>query len=150
MKSNLNAFTKRSSRRRVCFFALSVMLITELAACTTTNTTAASSRGSGKITQATTCPQCKMVAVTVPQPVAPSFVWGHPWYPWGAGYGWGGLGNGFGWGVGSLGYSTVYEDRCPGCKGVLKTFFTEGKWQHKCTVCAQKPFTCPVVHPERT
>lgn len=33
-------------------------------------------------------------------------------------------------------YATTYEDKCLSCSGVLKTFFTEGKW---------KP---PVVHPD--
>jgi len=36
---------------------------------------------------------------------------------------------------------------CPGCQGALITFFKEGKFQHKCSICSQGPFTCPVVHP---
>ncbi len=42
---------------------------------------------------------------------------------------------------------TTYEDTCPGCQGAIKTFFKEGKLKHKCSVCKESPFTCPVIHP---
>lgn len=42
--------------------------------------------------------------------------------------------------------STQMEHSCPNCQGVLKTFFKEGKLQHKCSVCTQNAFTCPVSH----
>ncbi len=35
---------------------------------------------------------------------------------------------------------------CPGCQGALTTFFKEGKLKHKCSICEQAPFSCPVAH----
>ena len=119
-------------------------LIALLVGCAETGA-AASNRSATKIREATTCPQCKMVAVTAPQPMGPSFVYGRPFAGFASGYSWGGLGNGFGWSPTGF-WHTAYEDKCPGCRGTLKTFFTEGKWNHKCTVCEQKPFTCPLEH----
>jgi hypothetical protein len=43
--------------------------------------------------------------------------------------------------------TTLYRDTCRGCQGALTTFFKEGKWKHKCSVCKDSPFTCPVYHP---
>ena len=43
---------------------------------------------------------------------------------------------------------TTYEHRCEGCQGALITFFREGKFQHKCSICKETPFTCPVIHPD--
>lgn len=88
-----------------------------------------------------------MVAVTVPSPIFPSSIYGGAFTGFGTRYGWDGLTNGFVWGTGRGDYATVYEDKCPGCSGVLKTFLTEGKWKHKCSLCAQRPFTCPVMRP---
>ncbi len=31
----------------------------------------------------------------------------------------------------------------------MKTFFREGEWKHKCSVCKDTPYTCPVIHPQR-
>jgi len=115
-----------------------------LTSCAETGTVAANS-STGKVRQATTCPQCKMVAVTAPQPLGPSFGYGRPATAFGAGYRWGGLDNGFGWSPTGFWYTT-YEDKCPGCKGTVKTFFAEDKWKHKCTVCEQRPFTRPIAH----
>lgn len=42
--------------------------------------------------------------------------------------------------------STQMEHQCPNCQGALKTLFKEGKLHHKCSVCAQGTFTCPVSH----
>lgn len=89
--------------------------------CASTNETG----GKGK--QALVCPQCKMVAVTVDRP-----------YSGGANRG----------AYGSYGGKrTVYNDTCPGCQGAIQTFFKEGKLKHKCSVCKESPFTCPVFHP---
>jgi hypothetical protein len=122
--------------------ALTLPATLSLSGCATSNDSAA-----GKRREATICPQCKMVAVTPPQPVGPGLRYGPGFSGFGPKYRWGGLGTAFGWATGPFGYATAYEDTCPGCKGALKTFFTEGKWNHKCSVCQQKPFTCPVSHP---
>ena len=91
-----------------------------LSGCAGTNDTG----GKGK--QALVCPQCKMVAVTVERPVFRS----------------GGRFGGYGSGA-----TTIYEDTCPGCQGAIETFFKEGKLKHKCSVCKETPFICPVFHP---
>jgi len=78
----------------------------------------------GKGKHALVCPQCKMVAVTVYRPYVG--VRGH---------------------VGSPGPTTFYEDTCPGCQGAITTLFKEGKLKHKCSVCKESPFTCPISHP---
>ncbi len=77
----------------------------------------------GQRKQALVCPQCKMVAVTVNRPYS-------------------GTGRGHYGGT-----QTVYNDTCPGCQGALTTFFKEGKLKHKCSVCKESPFTCPLSHP---
>ena len=41
----------------------------------------------------------------------------------------------------------LHEYTCPGCKGALTGFVSEGKWQHKCSICKQHVFICPVSHP---
>lgn len=41
---------------------------------------------------------------------------------------------------------TEIKHSCPGCQGALTTLFTEGKLQHKCSVCEQSPFSCPFSH----
>ena len=43
--------------------------------------------------------------------------------------------------------AVVYRDECPNCQGALETFFREGKWKHKCSVCKDTPYTCPILHP---
>lgn len=35
---------------------------------------------------------------------------------------------------------------CPGCQGSLVTLFKEGKLKHRCTICEQGPYSCPVAH----
>lgn len=42
---------------------------------------------------------------------------------------------------------TRTEHSCPGCQGSLVTLFKEGKLQHKCSLCEQSPFSCPLSHP---
>lgn len=88
--------------------------------CASTNETA------GKGEQALVCPQCKMVAVTVNRPYI--------------------SGSGPGAYLGGR-KQTVDRDTCPGCQGAITTFFKEGKLTHKCSVCKESPFTCPVLHP---
>lgn len=87
--------------------------------CASTNETG----GKGK--QALVCPQCKWVAVATTRP---HFGYGHDT---------------------RLGRvpAKVYEDTCPGCQGVIETLFREGKWKHKCSICKDSPYTCPVFHP---
>jgi len=67
--------------------------------------------------EALVCPECKMVAVTNP-------------YRWGR-----------------SSRHQVYVDQCPGCQGAIVTLLKEGKLQHKCSICKEKPFKCPVFHP---
>ena len=104
--------------------ALSIALagagLLALSGCASTNDTG----GKGK--QALVCPQCKMVAVTVDRPYFPS----------------GGRYSGY-----RGGPTTFYDDTCPGCQGAITTLFKEGKLKHKCSVCKETPFTCPVFHP---
>jgi hypothetical protein len=38
-------------------------------------------------------------------------------------------------------YQKKYAHNCPGCKGEITTLLTEGKWEHKCTLCKDAP--CP-------
>ena len=82
--------------------------------------------------EALVCPECKMVAVTTYQPLSSGF----------GGPGW----RSYGWG-GPAYPLHVYQHQCPGCQGAIVTLFKEGKLQHKCSICKEKPFNCPVVHP---
>jgi hypothetical protein len=34
------------------------------------------------------------------------------------------------------GRDTYTKHTCPGCKGSVESLFSEGKWMHKCSVCA--------------
>ncbi|MEO5718072.1 MAG: hypothetical protein ABIR29_05815 [Chthoniobacterales bacterium] len=43
--------------------------------------------------------------------------------------------------------STALAHQCPGCQGVLMSLLHKGKWEHKCSICAERAFVCPVVHP---
>jgi|SRR5581483_2496151 len=111
-----------------------------LQSCATENASTAASRDAGnKPGEALVCPQCKMVAVPFYRPIPP-YVY-YPGFPGGfpgwSTYAWGGL---------SL-PPTTYEDRCPGCQGAITTFVREGKLQHRCSICREKPFKCPVPHP---
>ena len=100
--------------------ALAGAALLALSGCASTNETG----GKGK--RALVCPQCKMVAVTV----------NRPYFPSGGRYG------GY-----RGGPTTFYDDTCPGCQGAITTLFKEGKLKHKCSVCKESPFTCPVFHP---
>ena len=81
----------------------------------------------GKGRQALVCPQCKIVAVTGKRPY----------------FGW----HGSGYYAGSDIPTTTYRDTCPGCLGTIKSRTVYGKWKHKCSVCKDTPFTCPLPHP---
>lgn len=74
--------------------------------------------------QALVCPQCKVVTVTRTVPVFE--------------------------GDGNLSPReeevTETQHSCPGCQGALTTFFKEGKLRHKCSICEQTPFSCPIAH----
>ena len=48
------------------------------------------------------------------------------------------------------GPSPVDSHTCPNCQGAMTTLFKEGKLKHKCSVCKDSPFTCPVFHPTST
>jgi hypothetical protein len=88
--------------------------------------------GEAKKQEALVCPQCRMVEVRS------AFVRPHGRYP------------GFPHrsASGAIYHGTTYEHRCEGCQGAIITFFREGKFQHKCSICAETPFTCPVIHPK--
>jgi hypothetical protein len=83
--------------------------------------------------EALVCPECKMVAVTTYKPGAYRLGGG----PYSGIYRWGR----------SSYHDQVYEDRCPGCQGIIVTVLKEGMLQHKCSICKEKPFKCPVFHP---
>ena len=81
--------------------------------------------GVAKKQEALVCPQCRMVKVKTVS-----------YHPGGGRY------------SGGSYPVTTYEHRCEGCQGALITFFREGKLQHKCSICKETPFTCPVIHPD--
>jgi hypothetical protein len=145
LQQNMSSMRPRSSKKfrrdkKTPAFIRSVAVLValilpttlSLSGCATSNDSTA-----GKRREATICPQCKMVAVTPLQPVGRGLRYGPGFSGFGPEYRWGGLGTGFSWTTGPFGYATAYEDTCPGCKGALKTFFTEGKWKHKCSICQQ-------------
>jgi hypothetical protein len=81
---------------------------------------------------AVVCPQCKMVETVAYLPAGPSFSR--------AGVS--------AYGVAGLGYpTTAHKHTCPGCQGTPTSFVRKGKWQHKCSICEQHAFSCPVIHP---
>lgn len=43
----------------------------------------------------------------------------------------------------------IYRTRhhCPGCQGALVTLFKDGKLEHRCSICSEKGFSCPISHP---
>jgi len=76
--------------------------------------------------QALVCPQCKEVTIEhFPKAISPDEEISYPH---------------------ANEYWTQIEHVCPGCQGALTTLFKEGKWQHKCSICEQSPFSCPVSH----
>lgn len=93
----------------------------------------ASITSSGRSQQVLVCPQCKMVKTVAWLPAGPSFSRAGV-----SAYGVNGL----------YPSPTITKHSCPGCQGTLTTFTREGKWEHKCSICAQRPFTCPMVHPD--
>jgi hypothetical protein len=95
----------------------------------------------GKVrgTESLVCPQCKMVAVATFPPYQ-ALPWAFAptgWYPGWSSSAWGGLAR----------PQTTYKDKCPGCQGAITTFARESKLKHKCSICTEKPFKCPVYHP---
>ena len=41
---------------------------------------------------------------------------------------------------------TETQHSCPGCQGAIATLLKEGKFHHKCSICEQEAFTCPISH----
>ena len=35
---------------------------------------------------------------------------------------------------------------CPGCQGRIATLFKEGKFEHRCSICKDSPYSCDVTH----
>lgn len=105
------------SRRYVIPIVLaSAFLVTVLVGCATTR----------PAEQALVCPRCKVVTIE-PSPDEFSIEEG--------------LTRSY-----RASHSTIVRHSCPGCQGALTTLFTEGKLQHKCSICDQSPFSCPVSH----
>ena len=84
--------------------------------------------------QALVCPQCKMVETVAWPPPGPSPPFSragvsaysvNPLYP----------------------RATITKHICSGCQGALTTFAREGKWEHICSICQQRAFNCPIIHP---
>ena len=95
-----------------------------LAGCATTHLSP-TAQAKTPLQEALVCPECRMVAVTTSKPRAYRLGrWGRSSYD-----------------------DQVYVDQCPGCQGIIVTLFKEGKLQHKCSICKEKPFRCPVFHP---
>ncbi|CAN5751022.1 hypothetical protein BH09VER1_BH09VER1_12110 [soil metagenome] len=107
------------TKSRITSLALAITTLIAFSGCATNGAV-------GKNKQALVCPQCKMVAETVERHYTDADESGR---------------------YGQLYTETVYKDSCPGCQGAIKTFFKEGKLQHKCSVCKDAPFTCPIFHP---
>lgn len=137
--------TKRTKIIKVTLAGVAALAVSGLLQSCATATPPARTAAGGKVkkTESIVCPQCKMVAVaSYGVPFA-----AHPWVFSTAGSGWYPGWSSFAWG--GLNYpQKTYEDKCPGCKGALTTLATEGKLQHKCSICTQKPFKCPVFHPD--
>ena len=89
----------------------------------------------GGTQQALVCPQCKMVETVAWLPAGPSFSRAGV-----SAYGVNGL----------YPSATLTKHSCPGCQGALTTFTREGKWEHKCSICQQRAFSCPIIHPNES
>ena len=82
--------------------------------------------------QALVCPRCKTVETVAWLPAGPSFSRA---------------------GVSAYGVNGLYpspsfkKHECPGCRGAMTTFARQGKWEHRCSICQQGTFSCPIIHP---
>lgn len=133
--------TTKSVRAPIAAVAM-IALSGLLQSCATPQQRVTTTGEKARKTESIVCPQCKMVAVaSFPPWQAHPWAFSSPsagWYPGWSSFGWGGLAY----------PQKTYEDKCPGCQGALTTFAREGKLKHKCSICAQRPFKCPVFHPE--
>ena len=134
--------TRTTKSVRAPIIAAAVIALSGLLqSCATPQQSVTTIGGKARKTESIVCPQCKMVAVaSFPPWQAHPWAFSSPsagWYPGWSSFGWGGLAY----------PQKAYEDKCPGCQGVLTTFAREGKLKHKCSICAQRPFKCPVFHP---
>lgn len=135
---------KRTTKLLKTLTAIAAMIALSglLQSCATPQQPVTTAGGKMRKTESIVCPQCKMVSVaSFPSWQTPPWVFSSPTagvYPGWSSFGWGGLGY----------PQKTYEDKCPGCQGALTTFAREGKLKHKCSICAQLPFKCPVFHPE--
>jgi hypothetical protein len=125
---------------KILLAAISAVMLSALLQSCATSPPPLTAGGKVRKSESIVCPQCKMVAVaTSPSFQSPLFF---PSARGGFHPGW----SSFGWGGLSF-PQTSYEDKCPGCQGAITTFAREGKLKHKCSICSQKPFKCPVFHP---
>ena len=135
--------TKRTQILKLMLAGVAALTVSGLLqSCATAPPPAMTAGGKARKTESIVCPQCKMVAVATFPPYQ-----SHPWAFSSPSANWSPGWSSFAWG--GLAYpQKSYEDKCPGCQGALTTFAREGKLKHKCSICAQKPFKCPVFHPE--
>jgi hypothetical protein len=145
MRSNTLAVgfnCRMKTMTKVSFSGASAVLLSALLQSCATSTPPTTAGGRAQGSESIVCPQCKMVAVaTFPPYQSHAWVFASPsanFYPGWSSFGWGGLSN----------PQKAYEDKCPGCHGAITTFAREGKLKHKCSICSEKPFKCPVFHPE--
>ena len=117
-----NQVTRLRTIARWASGTLAVAAAALLISCVTT--------GVAKKQEALVCPQCRMVKVANVSSQPGGRYPGFPQSRFGGNYA-----------------GTTCEHRCEGCQGTLITFFREGKFQHKCSICKETPFTCPVIYP---
>ena len=120
MKTN----TKRFGIFCGAMFAV-VAVIVLLQGCVSTGST----RGTQ---QALVCPRCKMVETVAWLLAGPSFSRA---------------------GVSANGVNGLYpspplkKHECASCEGTMMTFARHGKWEHRCSICREGAFSCPMIHP---
>lgn len=127
---------------KILLAAVSAVMLTALLlqGCAT-STPPVTAGGKVRGSESLVCPQCKMVAVaTFPPYQSHPWAFSSPSASWSPGW------SSFAWG-GLAFPQKSYEDKCPGCQGAITTFAREGKLKHKCSICSEKPFKCPVFHP---
>jgi len=131
----------RKKTTRILLGAVTAATLTVLLQGCATSTPPAIAGGKVRGSESLVCPQCKMVSVATFPPYQ-----SHPWVFSSPSAGWSPGWSSFAWG-GLAFPQKSYEDKCPGCQGAITTFAREGKLKHKCSICAEKPFKCPVFHP---
>lgn len=86
----------------------------------------------GDIERAVVCPKCKTVETVAWLSAGPSFT-----RPGISAYGVNGL----------YPSPSVRKHECPRCQGAFTTLARHGKWEHRCSICREGAFSCPIIHP---